>query len=56
MKKQSKQASRRSILEAKPLPAAEPETSHIGSRPFHEQLLEFAVSLANKLQACGAET
>ncbi len=56
MKKQSKHASRRSILEAKQHPAAEPETSHTEGRPFHEQLLEFAVSLANKLQACGAET
>ena len=26
------------------------------SEPFYEELLEFAVALANKLQACGAET
>ena len=30
--------------------------SYIREEQFYEELLEFAVSLANKLQACGAET
>ncbi len=58
MKKQTDRRTRRSVLQAKPQPkeAVPAETSGIAERSFHEQLLEFAVSLANKLQACGAET
>ena len=57
MKKQTSQRKARSVLQAKPKPQTEitAESVH-GSGSFHEQLLEFAVSLANKLQACGAET
>ncbi len=53
MKKRDKQTKRGALLQATPAPAAEPAQSG-GS--FYAELLEFAVSLANKLQACGAET
>ena len=53
MKKRDKQTKRGALLQANPAPAAEPAQSG-GS--FYAELLEFAVSLANKLQACGAET
>ena len=58
MKKQTKKQNRRSVLQArqKLQPEAAVETVRSEGRSFHEQLLEFAVSLANKLQACGAET
>ena len=44
---------KRALLQAKEMPAV--EIVRTGGS-FYEELLEFAVSLANKLQACGAET
>ena len=35
---------------------AQPSAPIVRDKQFYEELLEFAVSLANKLQACGAET
>ncbi len=52
MKKQDRKK-RHALLMAKETSAIESVRS---GGTFHEQLLEFAVSLANKLQACGAET
>ena len=37
-------------------PSCEPASEEKRNGAFYEELLEFAVSLANKLQACGAET
>jgi uncharacterized membrane protein YjjP (DUF1212 family) len=48
------EAAIRSTQPQKPEPAQKPEEA--GSATFYEELLEFAVSLANKLQASGAET
>ncbi len=58
MKKKDQRQHRRSVLQAKSnlQPDPVPETVRTGVGSFHEELLEFAVSLANKLQACGAET
>ncbi len=52
MKKQDRKK-RSALLQAKETPVIETVR---GGGSFHEELLEFAVSLANKLQACGAET
>ena len=38
------------------VPAAESFAEEVHDQKFYEVLLEFTVSLANKLQACGAET
>lgn len=48
---------RKTLYQKPPVPVPQPETTlppHDSA--YYQELLEFAVSLANKLQACGAET